>query len=122
MDLLLIFDTFRTLSGLERDEAIKWLSLCTSAAQGIGDRRREDCDPDENRVILASAAAASAFYNYVLIICALDGDSSFKAGDVTVKESTKEKISAAKSLRDEAMEQIGHLLADRSFDFRTVVC
>ena len=75
MDILLIFETFRNLTGLSRDEAVKWYSLCDAAAESISGKLRPEANCEKNRVALSTAAAAEAFMNYVLV-CAdlLQGD------------------------------------------------
>ena len=65
MDILLIFETFRNLTGLSRDEAVKWYSLCDAAAESISGKLRPEANCEKNRVALSTAAAAEAFMNYV---------------------------------------------------------
>lgn len=115
MDILLIFETFRNLTGLSRDEAVKWYSLCDAAAESISGKLRPEANCEKNRVALSTAAAAEAFMNYVLVCAATEGDKSFSAGDVTVKETTAEKVVAAKQLKDSAFDDIKGLFCDTEF-------
>ncbi len=117
MDILLIFETFRNLTGLSRDEAVKWYSLCDAAAGSVSARLRPEENCEKNRVPLSTAAAAEAFMNYVLVCAATEGDKSFSAGDVTVKETTAERVLAAKQLKESAFEDIQNLFCDTEFCF-----
>lgn len=117
MDILLIFETFRNLTGLSRDEAVKWYSLCDAAAESISGKLRPEANCEKNRVALSTAAAAEAFMNYVLVCAATEGDKSFSAGDVTVKETTAKKVVAAKQLKDSAFDDIKGLFCDTEFCF-----
>lgn len=117
MDILLIFETFRNLTGLSRDDAVKWYSLCDAAAKSICRRLRPEENCEKNSAVLSTAAASEAFMNYVLVCAATEGDKSFSAGDVTVKETVAERVKAAKQMRDSAFEQIANLFCDENFCF-----
>lgn len=117
MDILLIFETFRTLTGLPRDEAVGWYTLCDAACESLSKKVKPEALCEKNRVALCSAAAADAFLNYVLVCAATEGDTDFSAGDVSVKQSAAEKITAATQLKNSAFAEISPLLCDRNFYF-----
>lgn len=119
MDILLIFETFRTLTGLSRDEAVKWYTLCDAACETLSKKVRPEALCEKNRVSLSTAAAADAFLNYVLVCAATEGDSSFTAGDITVKQTSSQKVVAAKELKDSAFSEIKPLLLDTEFYFES---
>ena len=119
MDILLIFETFRTLTGLSRDEAVKWYTLCDAACETLSKKVRPEALCEKNRVSLSTAAAADAFLNYVLVCAATEGYSSFTAGDITVKQTSSQKVVAAKELKDSAFSEIKPLLLDTDFYFES---
>ncbi len=122
MDLMLVFDIFLSLTGLEKEDAIKWIDTCRSAADSISADLKEDCDISNNMSSLTYAAAACAFYEYVLISSSFDGNTSFKAGDLSIRDSASERISASRQLRDEALKRISRLMKNGDFEFVAIQC
>ena len=121
MNATLVNKEFQTLSGLTSEKAAEWMPLCTAGANALQLLVRPEADTPENRPLLISAAAADAFYRYSLTLCARDGDSSFSAGDVTVKQSGSSMTAAAKVLYENAYRAVLPLLSDNEFLFSVIV-
>ncbi len=103
-----------TISPLTAEELASYSDVIAAAAAAF-----EDSEDEQTSTRLALIAAARANY---LIALAQSGDSritSFKAGDVSITEST-DAVAAAKALMEE-MESTGHgITADSGFVFQTV--
>ena len=84
------------------------LVFCGSAGESIVDMLRKDADIAENMGSLCYAAACLAVYRYKLKE-GLDPIPQFKAGDLTLKETT-DAITAAEKMYDDAITKIRHLL------------
>lgn len=114
----LVADEFGILSGLDKQERLPYLPLCISAAQQIKARLRQGISLADHMRPLCTAAAAVAFYRYILLRTSLD-EGAFTAGDLTVGQNTA-AVPAAKQLRDESLRAVSFLLEDTSFVFRQV--
>lgn len=104
---------------LSKEECIKATPFCVSACEEISKRLKDIKFEDNPCVILACAGIA--LYNYVLV-CSVSAEefSSFKAGDVTVKQSSSSKIESAAKFRDEAVLGAVSFLSDVDFIFGAV--
>lgn len=122
MDSTLIFQSFLMLSGLEAAGAKPWLPLCRSAGASVAGRLRPDVDQQANRDLLCHAAAALAYYQYVMSTTAREESVSFRAGDVHIKEETAGVRQAARAVYESAMESVAHLMGEKTpFAFVEVV-
>lgn len=91
--------------------------LCEAAAKELETRLKKDADETDIRLINAAAASV----NYRLgskKLASSEGETSFKAGDVTVKTSLRALVERAEKDRDEAMTAALPLLKDDGFFFR----
>jgi len=92
--------------------------LVVSSAEKIEKHLREK-DGTKDTPLLIAAVAADAYY-YHCLLEASRSESGITAGNVSVKNEWKNKIAAAKELRDGAFEAIKHLLRDDCFLVRGV--
>lgn len=122
MDIFMVLEQFKTLTGLTAAEVQEYLPSCAVAIAGIKARLKSGIDIAENKAILTAAAAANAFYEYVLVNATVQGNTDFKAGDIRIKDDMRARIKAAKELRDNAFSAISHLLKDTDFSFEAVEC
>lgn len=115
IDMTITMQKFAFYGGMTDQEAEEWRPLAVSSAQkleallkpGIGTKFI---------TLLASVAAADAYYYYCLL-AGTRADTSVVAGAVTVKTDQKARVEAAKALRDNAFCAIRGLLRDDSFAF-----
>ncbi len=115
----MVAEAFGALAGLDESERLPYLPMCILCAGQIKRGLISEDVLEEHSRELSYAAAANAFYRYVLLRAALD-EGDFKAGDVSVtKSSGAEK--AAKALRDEALAAVSSLTGETDFVFRQVM-
>lgn len=120
MDIFAVFEHFKTLANITDKEAAQYLSLCAVALASLTAKVKPDVDESSYSVLFTAAAAAEAYYNYVLVFSTQDNEISFSAGDIKVNKDYSASLSSAKALRDSRMSAIAHLLIDEDFDFRAV--
>ncbi len=115
----MVAETFGSLAGLDENERLPFLPMCILCAGQVKRGLKSEDLLLKHAQELSYAAAANAFYRYVLLRAALDED-SFRAGDVSVnKNPGAEKAAAA--LRDEASAAVSSLLEPEDFVFRQVM-
>ncbi len=112
MDVMLVWDAFRNIAGLTEEEAKPWLPLCHWAIASVFGRLRPNVDLAENQTVLCHAAAAMAYYKYVLRQTAQNNGADFSVGDVTIKEHAAESLKAAQGLYELSVGAIAHLYED----------
>ncbi len=115
IDISIVMEKFAFFAGITVVEAEEWRPLAVSSAQHIETRLKPGAAA-KAVALLASAAAADAYYGY----CLLEGtraDAAVTAGSVTVKTDYTARLTAAKSLRDNALAAIRTLLQDDGFAF-----
>lgn len=114
-----VLNSLRQLLPLDKREADIALPLCSNCLEEIRENLREDADPQDIRI--ATAAAGLAYYKLMVYLLADDGNvSSFRAGDITVKQDSKSVIKIAENVRNDALLRAVPILRDKSFIFRQV--
>lgn len=109
-----ILGRLRLMTELDDDAAREALPHCQAAMEQVLAMLRPLCDRKDPR--LAQAAAAIA-------LCMLlmqnekgeDGVASFKAGDISVTKTQKDRLANAERLKKAALEDIRELLRDTGF-------
>lgn len=120
MNVEKVFKKFSELLGKEFEASSKWLNLCEEAIDEMKIKIKDTSDTKENEDRLNMAAAALAFYKYVLCNYREISNSAiatFSSEDLTEKRIA---ISAAKTVWTSAKETINELLKDPDFVFRSV--
>ena len=112
-----VLSAFFSMTG--ETDAVSWLDFCRVSCQTILSGLRDDADIEENESILCYAAACHAFYIYVLRKCATE-IGSFKAVDIAIDNQNELTIAAAKTMYDDALATVAHLMRSTDFAFRTV--
>ncbi len=114
-----VVDAFLTLAG--EDSLSDARVLCYTAAETLGSWLDVSKEIGESEASVNYAAACMAFYRYTLKNAG-DGQ-SIKAGDITVNDGSEKAVSYAKSLMDDALKSVEHLLKPKRFAFvKTEVC
>ncbi len=119
MDIEYIFNIFCRLTGLDKENAVRYKFLCEKAAEQILNRLISA--PQNDRLSsICFAAAASACYRY-LLICATDGNASeIKVGELSVRQNLIDQAEAAEKVCRQAFFEIRDLLCDEAFAFKGV--
>ncbi len=122
MDIISVFEHFKILAGIqeESDDVSRYMPICAVSLATVCSKLSPDIDTSTSGMLIVAAAAADAYYHYILTNAANDGDASFSAGDIKVNKSCSSAINSAKEIRDNSFKAIFHLFADNSFDFRTI--
>ena len=114
-----VLNSLRQLVPLEKREADAALPLCSSCLEEIRENLKEDANPEDKRI--AAAAAGLAYYKLMVYLLTDEGNvSSFRAGDITVKQDSKSVIKIAENVRDEALVRAAPIMKDKYFLFRGV--
>ena len=103
---------------LTPEETKKATPFCVAACAEMSKRLKDIKDEDCYSIIVACAGIA--LYNYMLLCGCAEEFSSFKAGDVTIKQSYGLRLESAAKFRDEALLQAAPYLIDVDFAFEAV--
>ena len=116
-----VFETFQLLSDLSEPDAQKWLGLCADAGRQLTDMLRGGADLTTYTEAMIYAAAALAFYRYMLVKCAADQDTgSISIGDVKITKNASDTLKIAERIKDDALAALSGAFADRSFLFQGI--
>ncbi len=118
-----VFNTLIHIKDISQDDYEKAVDLCRQCFDSVKSELKSGVDISDPRII--NAAAAQAFY----FLCLKEkndiqqGETSFKAGDISItqKESeTNAKLEEAKSLYENAVKKLSPLKEDNGFFFGKV--
>ncbi len=121
MDLHEIIKKFSIITGLSDEEVSPWTSICEDACLEIRKNLREDADEESNSRRLNAAAAALAFYRYVLYCSSGGGVESFTTGEIRVKTDAQTSVKIAYTAWIDAKRSIADILKDEDFMFERIV-
>jgi len=116
-DLTTVMELFGQLSGLSEDRVRTYRSLCEASAKHI--RQLSDGIDDSGGGKTAFAAAALAYYRYVLLSMTDGSAGSVKVGEISV-QGGENRLRYAERLYREALAQLGSGLADEEFVFEVM--
>ncbi|MEG1886725.1 MAG: hypothetical protein RR177_01240, partial [Oscillospiraceae bacterium] len=114
LDRNLILEVFASLSECNGATASPF---CDSAKLSTERMLRDDCDIYNNMCALCYAAGCMAFYRYT-VKTAIEDTPSFKAGDLSITQSTEKNITFARMLLCDALDDVRDLLKAKRFAFR----
>lgn len=121
MNLNEIIKRFSIIADLSWEEASPWASVCEDASIEIKSKLRNDVNEEKNERRLNAAAAALAFYRYVLYRCSGGGMESFTAGEIRIKTDAKNHAKMAYNVWLDAKYSISDLLKDDDFMFERII-
>lgn len=121
MNLQNIVKRFSIIANISLEEAFPWTEICEEAADEIKSHLKSDVDEDKHRRRLDAAAAALAFYRYILYRASGGGMESFTAGEIRIKSDAKTSVKMALTVWKDAKHSIADLLNDDDFMFETVL-
>ena len=119
MNIQIIEKIFRRLSDISPEETIGLRFLCEAAVDYISCRLRnkEECVCGDR---LEFAAAALAYYRYVLWEMTDGGMNEIKVGEISARRGGTAAVDAAEKLCREAFDNIRDLLEPEGFVFTSV--
>lgn len=121
LDKRQIRNLFAMLCDLTDEELEKWAGLCESAESSITSRLRENVDVKRNMERLCIAAAACAYFDYMMLSGGAGASSEVKVGDISVKNSGESPD--ARSIRDNFIAEIADLInVPTGFAFTSAEC
>lgn len=114
-----VLSRLKQLVELDKEEAEKLLPVCVVNLQRILAMVNEDADKDDVRI--TEAAAALSFYDYAIKLKnEVDNITSFKAGDITVSQTSNSLTENAEKIKKDALLELTPLIKDTSFIFMNV--
>ncbi|MBQ3929028.1 MAG: hypothetical protein II711_02935 [Clostridia bacterium] len=113
-----VVDIFQRLSGLESDQVLEYQFIYDSAMQSIQRKLNNACDKDKESSRLEFAAAALAYYQYVLWSVSRSAD-EIAVGQISVKNSSGQ-LKAAEKICREALDNIADIYMGEGFVFERV--
>ena len=121
MNLQNIVKRFSIIANLSFEEAFPWTEICEDAANEIRIHLKSGVDESEHSRRLDAAAAALAFYRYIIYRASGGGMESFTAGEIRIKADAKTSVKVALSVWKDAKHSIADLLNDDEFMFETIL-
>lgn len=111
-----VVEMFSVLTGNE--DASSGSIFCRSAAAMVSDWLNPEKDLQSKDFQICYAAATTAFYRYCLQ--SVGGSTDIKAGDISVKDNSSERLSFAERLMHDALHDIEPICHPKRFAFITV--
>ncbi len=121
MNLQETLERFSIIANLSMDEVSPWIPLCEDACEEIKNHLKKEVSAEENSRRLNVAAAALAFYRYVLYKASGGGMESFAAGELRIKTNAPASVKMAYNVWKDAKNAIADLLKDDEFVFERIV-
>lgn len=120
MNLQEILERFAIIAGLSLEETAPWTLLCEDACGEIRRNLKTGINEPDNARRLNVAAAALAFYRYVLYRVSSGGMESFTAGELRIKTDAKSAVKMAYGVWKDAKKSISDLISDNDFMFERI--
>ena len=115
-----VLERFAIIANLTSEEITPWTALCEDAENEIRSHLREDTDEEEHSRRLSSAAAALAFYRYMMYRTSVGNVESFSAGELKIKTDAKTAVQLAHNIWRDARNAVCDLLNDEDFVFERI--
>ncbi len=120
MNIEKIIEIFGRLAGLEADEATDFRFMCESSVGYITSRLKPGVDIRHRCSRLEFAAAALAYYRFILWRLTDGGSNEIKVGEISVKENGTKQLEGSEQLCKEAFSAISDILETTDFVFRGI--
>lgn len=119
MEIEKVMDLFSRLTGLAPDECTALRFMCEAAASQVRSMRK-DQKKQHHCEKYDYAAAALAYYRFVLWSLTNGDGSEIRVGDISMRENSKQRLDAAEKLCREAFIDAGLTDAGSGFVFRRI--
>lgn len=120
MNIENVIDIFTRLSALEAEDVLKFKFMCENAMEFVNSRIKDNVNTGAYGGRLCFAAAALAYYRFVLWSLTDSGGDEIKIGEVTIKPTASKQLEAAEKLCREAFDSLGEIMPDDGFVFERV--
>ncbi len=120
MNIEKVIDIFCRLSTLTAEDIIKFRFICETAMDNVNSYIKDNIDTDAYDGRLCFAAAALAYYRYVLWSLSDGKGDELKLGDFSVKPSSEKRLDSAARLCREAFNSIKDIVNDNGFVFERI--
>ncbi len=115
-----ICERFALLTGIDEDELSRWMPLIYDAQEYVTSLLKENVDVQHHKV-LTSAVGTYAYYKWC-ILCSGGNESTFKAGDLSISDSSSSgSVENAELLWKESLKEIAPYVKSEDFFFKGVV-
>lgn len=114
-----ILAQFGVFTALDADAAANYMPLCRSAMETILHSLRPSADVEANVIRLEDAAAAIAFYRYILLLSA-ENCHNLRVGEINISPSSDLGLQAATAIKDEFLLSVADLLEYSNLVFKQV--
>lgn len=118
MDRENIYEIFCRFTGLDSETASDFYFMCDTACDYVLSRIKPGADISEAGGRLDLAAAALAYYRYVLWSLTDDPADQIRVGEISVRNNSAKALDRADRLCREAFRDVYGLLEDEDFVFR----
>lgn len=120
MDIEKIVQIFCRLSGIDSEDAVGFRFMCETALSYVMSHIKHDADTRGCGGRINFAAAALAYYRYVLWSLTDGQLNEVKVGDISVKRTGNRELDAADKLCREAFSNISDILENDEFVFKGI--
>ena len=120
MNIDKVFDIFCRLAELDKNNSVRLRFLCEGSVRYVLYRMKNKANAVCGSGRAEFAAAALAYYRYVLLSLTDGNGGSVKIGDISLKQSGFERADAAEKLCRDAFAEITDLIGDNEFVFKGV--
>ncbi len=118
MNIENIMRLFGSFAGIDEDSVTEYRFLCEMAEENISSRLRETAKENDNSRT-EYAAAALAYYRYVLLSFTDEGGGNITIGEISLK-SPEKKLEYAEKILKEALADISDIAEDKDFVFERI--
>ena len=101
-----VMKIFGSMAGTDEQETLDYRNLCEAAMNRLTGEQQTQSDVQEEQSSVEFAAAAVAYYHYMLLCLSAEGGNQIKVGDVSVRYSA-DRLEYAQRLMNEALSQAG---------------
>lgn len=120
MNIENIIEIFRRLSGVNAEDTVKLRFMCENTFEYVNAHIKSGADIAGFSGRLEFAAAALAYYRYVLWCLTDSGADNIKVGEISVSGSGGKALEAAEKLCCSAFEDIGDVFDNGGFVFERI--
>lgn len=117
MNLSKVLENFLLISGVDQNKSIVYMPILKSAVRKLTSKLKNKTTKEEDEPRLNHAAAALAFYDYILCMKSKNSVASFSTGEINIKTNLDSSLNAAKDIWLSEKEGIIDLLKDDTFAF-----
>lgn len=111
---------FITLTGMNQTESMKWSHIIAKSVSDVKDIVDSSRLTEEVVPRLSHAAAALAYYRYVVHSLTKENVSAFNIGDIKMAQNISDMLTVAREIRDDALSSLDDLRPKTPFGVKSV--